>query len=459
MGEYDPRWGDAIASIETGGRSDPYRVLGPRTRTGDQAHGKFQVMGANIGEWSEAALGRRLTPQEFLADDRAQEDIFKHRFGGYVDKYSNPQDAASAWFTGQPRSASVGQRKDILGTTGNAYVDKFDKAMGATSGVSAINNAAGIRPTGSTSMMGYAPDDRPALSQTPPGALSPGAEPAPYNWGERIQAAGAALASIGSPAQGAALGNIAALSRKTARNTGTWSMGSVDPITGIAPMVNSLTGETRTQKIHEPKPEKLERVDPSALKGVSESAQSMNLLHDSVLQADKYKKAIDSGELDLSLLGVAGANFDSMFGKGSKQAELYNGYQSFRTAMSNDSLRQNNGTQTEGDAQRARQELVGTFGQYDNKSQSNALHNFIRRSGETAHKSSRDTLDSYESAYTNKKPFEVYRKGLDAQSAFYEEYAKRITAGATPAAASAGAAAATGTAPANRKPLGDIFNK
>lgn len=119
---------DAIASIESKGSGD-YGAIGPKTRTGDQAFGRYQVMGANIPEWTQAALGKAMSPQEFLADQGAQDKVFDHRFGSYVSKYGNPQDAASAWFTGGPLSRGA-NKADVLGTTGNAYVDKFNAALG-----------------------------------------------------------------------------------------------------------------------------------------------------------------------------------------------------------------------------------------------------------------------------------------------------------------------------------------
>lgn len=120
---------DAIASIESSG-SGGYSAVGPRTKTGDRAYGRYQVMGANIPEWTRAVFGRAMSPQEFLANPEAQDRVFKHRFGGYVQKYGNPADAASAWFTGRPRSASSGQARDALGTSGNQYVAKFAAALG-----------------------------------------------------------------------------------------------------------------------------------------------------------------------------------------------------------------------------------------------------------------------------------------------------------------------------------------
>ncbi|AUX76414.1 phage tail length tape measure family protein [Sinorhizobium fredii] len=120
----------AIRSIESSGN---YSAIGPITRSGDRAYGGYQVMGANIGPWSEAALGRRLSTSEFLKDPAAQDAIFNHRFGGYVNKYG-PAGAAQAWFGGPGSVGKGGMGADILGTTGNAYVAKFNSALEKASG-------------------------------------------------------------------------------------------------------------------------------------------------------------------------------------------------------------------------------------------------------------------------------------------------------------------------------------
>jgi hypothetical protein len=121
-------YANAIASIESAGSGD-YAALGPVTKKGNRAYGRYQVMDFNIGPWTEKYLGRRMTPEEFLSSPEAQDKVFAGEFGSYVQKYGNPQDAASAWFTGQPLSEG-GNRSDILGTTGNVYVDKFNRALG-----------------------------------------------------------------------------------------------------------------------------------------------------------------------------------------------------------------------------------------------------------------------------------------------------------------------------------------
>ena len=128
MGVMD--WANAIASIESAGSGD-YSALGPITAKGNRAYGRYQVMDFNIGPWTEKHLGRRLTPEEFLASKEAQDAVFAGEFGGNVEKYGNPQDAASVWFTGKP-VATGGNRKDILGTTGSGYVNKFNEALGQT---------------------------------------------------------------------------------------------------------------------------------------------------------------------------------------------------------------------------------------------------------------------------------------------------------------------------------------
>jgi len=128
----------AIKSIESSGN---YGALGPLTANGDRAYGAYQVMGSNIPSWTQEALGRRLTPNQFLADSSAQDSVFDRYFGKSLSKYGNPQDAASVWFTGRPQ-ASARNASDILGTTSTQYVDKFNSALGKldTTTVGATNS-------------------------------------------------------------------------------------------------------------------------------------------------------------------------------------------------------------------------------------------------------------------------------------------------------------------------------
>jgi len=113
-------YGERISGIESGGR---YDALGPVTKTGDRAHGKYQVMGANIPEWSQAATGKPMTSEQYLADPKAQDAVFNHQFGQYVDKYG-PEGAARAWFAGEKGMNDL-NRKDQLGTSVAQYGAKF----------------------------------------------------------------------------------------------------------------------------------------------------------------------------------------------------------------------------------------------------------------------------------------------------------------------------------------------
>jgi len=120
----------AIAGIESAG-SGGYKAVGPVTKSGDRAYGKYQVMGANIPKWTEQVLGKRMTPQQFLADPAAQDKVFDTIFGGYAQKYG-PQEAASLWFTGR-RMAEGAALKDVNGMTGAEYVRRFSAGLGVES--------------------------------------------------------------------------------------------------------------------------------------------------------------------------------------------------------------------------------------------------------------------------------------------------------------------------------------
>jgi hypothetical protein len=125
-----PDYGKAIAGIETGGQKNPYATVGPANGKGQRPIGKYQVMDFNVGPWTQEILGKAMSPQEFAASPEAQEAVFKGKFvDQYLKQTGNPQDAASMWFTGKPLAQGAG-RQDTLGTTGQAYVDKFNANLG-----------------------------------------------------------------------------------------------------------------------------------------------------------------------------------------------------------------------------------------------------------------------------------------------------------------------------------------
>jgi hypothetical protein len=118
---------DAIASIESAGSGD-YQAVGPTHPRMGRALGRYQVMEANIPQWSREALGQEITSEQFLSSPELQDKIFDHRFGGYVQRFGSLEDAASAWFTGRPLAEGA-NRKDVLGTSGSGYVNRFTQAF------------------------------------------------------------------------------------------------------------------------------------------------------------------------------------------------------------------------------------------------------------------------------------------------------------------------------------------
>jgi hypothetical protein len=118
---------DAIASIESEGSGD-YAAVGPTHPRLGRALGRYQIMESNIGPWSEAALGRRVTPEEFMADPALQDAIFDNQFNQYVGKYG-PEGAAQAWLGGEGGVGKTG-RRDALGTSIGEYGQRFMSSIG-----------------------------------------------------------------------------------------------------------------------------------------------------------------------------------------------------------------------------------------------------------------------------------------------------------------------------------------
>ena len=133
---------DAIASIESAGSGD-YSAVGPANETLGRPLGRYQIMEANVGPWSREALGREVTPDEFLKDPALQDKVFDHKFQGYVEKYG-PEGAAQAWLGG-PGSVGKTERKDVFGTSVGDYGRRFMSAYGGSGQeVASLDPSAGM---------------------------------------------------------------------------------------------------------------------------------------------------------------------------------------------------------------------------------------------------------------------------------------------------------------------------
>jgi len=133
---------EVIALKESGG---DYSRVGPLDRRGDRPYGRYQVMGRNVGPWTKEILGVEMTPEQFRADEKAQDAVFNTKFGQYAKKYGNFSDAASLWHSGKPLAKAAG-RKDVLGTNTIDYVKDFDRLYGTQGPINVRSFAGGGAP-------------------------------------------------------------------------------------------------------------------------------------------------------------------------------------------------------------------------------------------------------------------------------------------------------------------------
>ena len=121
---------EGIAGIESAGSGD-YAAVGLTDQKLGRALGRYQIMEANIPQWSMAALGREVSAEEFMQDPSIQDAIFDNKFGEYVKQYGE-EGAAQAWFGG-PGGVGEVDRTDAYGVkTIGSYGETFAKAIDGT---------------------------------------------------------------------------------------------------------------------------------------------------------------------------------------------------------------------------------------------------------------------------------------------------------------------------------------
>lgn len=123
-----PKHAAAMRQLESRGN---YSAKGPVVTSGsykgDRAYGAYQVMGKNIPSWTKEALGRSMTPEQFLKDRAAQDAVFNYKFGQSMAKYGNAADAASVWHSGRPlaQATRAGATDGYMAT--KDYVAQFSR--------------------------------------------------------------------------------------------------------------------------------------------------------------------------------------------------------------------------------------------------------------------------------------------------------------------------------------------
>lgn len=113
----------AIGEWESGGN---YQAKGPTVTSGmykgDNALGKYQIMGKNIPSWSKEALGYEVSKTAFLNSPELQNKIAQYKMAIYYNKYGTKEDVMSMWFTGKPYAKTSGE-SDVTGTSVGGYVE------------------------------------------------------------------------------------------------------------------------------------------------------------------------------------------------------------------------------------------------------------------------------------------------------------------------------------------------
>jgi hypothetical protein len=143
----------SLKNIESsrGSYAGNYGAIGQKTEKGSRAYGAYQIMDFNIPSWTKEALGYEMTPEQFLQDKDAQDQVAKAKIEQYYRKYGNSADVASAWHSGRPfeQAAASGAQEHLaggkLGTKTTSYVPQVVAAYDALSGPNTMRESTGGR--------------------------------------------------------------------------------------------------------------------------------------------------------------------------------------------------------------------------------------------------------------------------------------------------------------------------
>lgn len=348
---------NAIKGLESSGR---YGVVGPTHPKYGRALGAYQVMESNLPSWSQAALGRRVDPDEYLANPALQDQIAKHRFTGYAEK-NGLDNAASMWHSGVPLDQAQA-RKDSLGTKTPDYVRRVAEAAAKDSGEPVQTAEADLPAEGATETAG--PPKAPqsgweAFMSGGPGALF-GAPQKDWNAGDAMLGVGSALMARSNP-QGASALAAQINKAKQALNK---QVVKTDAKSGEVTTYDQNTGQFTTQKVFSreaPTPKEGDR------KFFQQNLDTADAHEDMANTFDKYRRLVAEGKMDFSVLSRAKNSFSEISNENLTEAQrnaVAFGIDMER--LRNDKLRAAKGVQTEGDAQRAMNEILpGMTGKFN----------------------------------------------------------------------------------------------
>ena len=353
-----------------------------------------------------------------------------HRFGaGDGPKILSADPSTPLENVFGPRSAQIMK----------ANPDLMGKTVGDITGGTPTSMPQEIVPFQRRPMSGnVAPDDSGALSAenvAGPGALFN------QNALDGITKAGVYLSGISNPASLSALGSIGP-------KPGRYSV-QRDERTGAIFTIDNQTG--RSVRTQDPSWSG-EKVDAGTLKTLGEDNKGYGQLQGVTERAKYFQDKIQSGELKLDVAAKGKAMWESLNGATSPQSQLYNEFDAFKTELANSHLLVAKGTQTEGDAQRARQEFTAGLASLDKNTTVKQLDNIISKHGRVI-ADGKMQIDSLSAGINNPKVFAPYLERFQNYDKFYKDHEGSISRRAAPAAT----VPATGAG--ERRPLGDIFKK
>jgi hypothetical protein len=230
---------------------------------------------------------------------------------------------------------------------------------------------------------------------------------------DAFMGAGAALASISSPAQGAALAQLAAQNNKDG-----FSM-HIDPNTGAVLRINTKNGQVDRVGGSTPK------LTETALKHVADNAEKYSTIQSISENAADLRKMISDGTLDLGAFNNWMNTGRNMAGLSNDQSRAYAKWEAFRQQLANDQLLQAKGVQTEGDAYRAMRQFSAGAAGYDNKAATQSLDTLIDRNRQAVTGRGGALIDSYSTMYGAHPAFKPYTDQLDSAKRFYDTIAEQ----------------------------------
>lgn len=137
---------NAAGATESSGRYGVATDLKHKDGTPDTALGKYQILKSNLAPWLKEAGMASMTPQEFLNNEKAQDDLARFKLNQYQEKYGSANEAMKRW-------RGMGGTDAKFGETEAAYLQKFNRNLAK------ITRGSDFESVASAQAQKLAPDD------------------------------------------------------------------------------------------------------------------------------------------------------------------------------------------------------------------------------------------------------------------------------------------------------------